>query len=72
MEEAELSMTYVRLREELARAYSAQTWRSEEIDRLANDIAVVEAEIARLPASHASPTFAWNGRPRKPMEFTRL
>ena len=42
-------MTYMRLREELARAYSAKTWRSDEIDRLADDIAAVEAEIARQP-----------------------
>lgn len=39
---------YDRLKQELSVAYKARPWHSNCIDRLANDIAVAEREIAEL------------------------
>ena len=39
---------YDRLKQELSFAYRARPWHSNRIDRLANDIAVAEREIAEL------------------------
>jgi len=37
---------YVRLRQELATAYVARPWHSGHIDRLANDLATIERQLA--------------------------
>ncbi|HWH83577.1 MAG TPA: hypothetical protein VNU71_15200 [Burkholderiaceae bacterium] len=42
---------YFRLRQELAMAYNAQPWHSARIDRLANDLALTEREIAAAAPS---------------------
>jgi hypothetical protein len=39
---------YVRLKQELAVAYNAKRWQSNQIDRLANDIAAAERQIAAM------------------------
>ena len=52
MSSATLIGTYMRLRQELAQAYAAATWNEGRIDRLANEIAVVERALASaLPSS---------------------
>ena len=39
---------YYRLRQELSTAYREQPWRSAHVDRLADDLAATEREIAAL------------------------
>ncbi len=39
---------YFRLKQELAIAYNAQPWQSRRIDRLANELAATEREIAAM------------------------
>ena len=39
---------YYRLRQELTSAYREQPWRSAHVDRLADDLAATEREIAAL------------------------
>jgi hypothetical protein len=46
MDLEKLMSRYFRLRQELSIAYKARPWQSSSIDRLANDLALTEREIA--------------------------
>jgi bifunctional DNA-binding transcriptional regulator/antitoxin component of YhaV-PrlF toxin-antitoxin module len=46
---------YSRLQQELSTAYSTRPWQSDQIDRLTNEIASTEREIAALQASARPP-----------------
>ncbi len=48
MDLEQLMGRYFRLKQELAIAYKAQPWQSGRIDRLADELAATEREIARL------------------------
>ena len=48
MELEQLMGRYFRLKQELTQAYKAQPWHSGRIDRLADDLAAAEREIAAL------------------------
>lgn len=48
MELEQLMGRYFRLKQELSIAYRAQPWQSGRIDRLADDLAATEREIASL------------------------
>ena len=48
MDLEQLMGRYFRLKQELAIAYRAQPWQSGRIDRLADDLAATEREIAAL------------------------
>ena len=55
MELEQLMGRYFRLKQELAIAYRAQPWHSGRIDRLADELAATEREIAALqPADEQS------------------
>lgn len=47
MTDPNLLGTYVELRAQLAAAYSATHWSSDVVDRIADDLAVVEFELAK-------------------------
>ena len=51
MELDQLMSRYFRLRQELSIAYNAQPWHSGRIDRLANQLALTEREIAANAAN---------------------
>lgn len=44
----QLTGRYYRLKQELAQAYREHPWRSAHVDRLADDLAATEREIAAL------------------------
>ena len=46
MDDGQLTGRYSRLKQELALAYAERPWQSARIDRLANEMAAVEREIA--------------------------
>ena len=48
MELEQLMGRYFRLKQELAMTYRAQPWQSARVDRLADDLAATEREIAAL------------------------
>ena len=52
----QLTGRYLRLKEELSIAYAVQPWQSARIDRLTNDLASTERDIAAMYSADRSPT----------------
>lgn len=48
MSSDELNGTYMRLRQELVEAYGAEIWNEGRINRLANEIALVEQALTKI------------------------